>query len=192
MADEPKVGENTFTIDDSEYQEALKDIKFDEFSTVEEANNMTPATEIIPDEKGKALYPVPIHLMGILIGRQRQTMRRIMMQTSTEMEQCSWVDNGKRIMGFSITGAAEAVKAAIDVMINTISDMEDQKATKFLKGHLRIPKKKAGRGKANPKPTPRPNAGTKQPTGKKEICPHFLVGSCKFGVKCRSLHSRGK
>ena len=135
-------------------------------------------------------YPVPTHLMGLIMGRQKTTLRRIIHQTSTEIEPLSWVEDGERFMGFSIQGSPSAIENAIAEMIAAIKGMDVTRAIKIIKGHIKPEKKED-------------NQSTKTSTGSKlskpkyenptssNICIHFKKGNCRYGINCRRSHSQG-
>lgn len=196
--------------DDPSYQAAIKQLDLENLDLVNEANSMVQSADTSPVDGETYRYQVPTHLMGLAIGRQRVTMRRISHQTSTEIEQCSWTveDDASthRHMGFSILGSAEAIRNAIDAFIRVIREMELSKATKMISGHIIKPsvntnkvskqKDNATAKKKTPTATPKKVAGDKK-TGSKstktknQLCPHYVKGQCRYGVKCWNKHSLG-
>ena len=99
-----------------EYQERIRHMNLDELVMTGEAENMVPAIEAPAAVNGVVRYPVPFHLMGLVMGRQKVTLNRIVNQTSTEIEPVSWVEDNIRHMGFYILGSPEAVRYAINEM----------------------------------------------------------------------------
>lgn len=194
------------------YQEAVQNVDLDSLDMAVEAANMMSAADITVTEGVKFRYPVPTHLIGLIVGRQKVTLRRICNQTSTEIEQCSWaVTDGtteKRQMGFTILGSPAAIREAVDEMVTVIKVMDLPKAIKLISGHIKKP-----RDTAKMNPTKKPSATTsvkpaKQPTGtsksttnskksgsksksKGQICSHYLKGQCRYGINCRKQHSKG-
>lgn len=189
--------------DDPKYQAAIQNLDLENLDMKHEAGAMTPADDITAADGEKFRYSVPAHLLGFIVGRQKVTIRRISNQTSTEIEQCSWsVGDGadaERQMGFAIQGSVSSIKDAITAMIAVVADMEVDKASSLIKGHL---KKKPANGDRKPKKIPgttKKPATTKQSAGNKSgskfkkgpICPHYVKGHCKYGIKCWHKHSLG-
>ena len=154
---------SSFFVDDPEYQTSLKEFNYDELSMSAEADKMTPSDDVSFEEDGSLKYAVPMHLMGLLVGRQKQTMRRIMNMSSTELEQGSWTHDGLRLMGFKMLGSTEGIKKAVDLMIATIRTMESDKAASLMRNHIRIPKKTPKKKSSKKPETKEPGANPKEP-----------------------------
>ena len=71
------------------YKDAIDSINLDEFNPQAEASRMLVSSEAVI-EGNHLLYPVPTHLMGLVVGKGKKTLRRIYYQTHTEIEQRSW------------------------------------------------------------------------------------------------------
>ncbi len=162
-------GEPRALFSDREYQQKIRQMNLDELDMNAEADSMTRAIDINP-EGNIFRYAVPMHLMGPIMGRQKATLRRIVNQTSTEIEPLSWVENNKRLMGFYILGAKDAIRAAVSEMIAVVRNMNKFKAKKIIKGHMK------------------PNIGGKS----SKICVHFARGNCTYGNNCRFTHKKSK
>ncbi len=171
-------------VDDPLYQAAIKDVDLSDLNKEQQSQLMVQFDEISLNDQTSFRYPVPPHLMGVLVGKQKLTMSRIMRQTCTEIEQMSWVEgegaSAIRVMGFLIKGSTDAIGEAIDEMLKTVKEMDAQKAAKIIRGHI----------KPDRMPDRKPVDGGKGKKG--EMCPFFLKGNCKYGVKCRKSHSKGK
>ena len=169
-----------------------------------EVKTMTPLSQCDIPEDEPFLYAVPMHLMGIIIGRQKVTLKRIVNQTATEIEPISWVVNGARTMGFRILGAPEAISKAINQMILAIKFADNVKARKLIEAHLVTQgvKKPALTKKSTPakKPAPVKKQVTakpdkeQKPGGSKsgKVCVYYAKGSCTHGPNCRFLHKNTK
>ncbi len=152
-----------------EYQERIRHMNLDELVMTGEAENMVPAMQAPEAVNGVVRYPVPFHLMGLVIGRQKATLNRIINQTSTEIEPVSWVEDNIRHMGFYILGSPEAVRSAINEMIAAVRNMDKFRAKNIIKSHMSY---KPGGGKSA------------------KLCRHFSKGHCKLGNKCRFTHKK--
>lgn len=189
--------------EDPQYLAEIAKVDLDKLDLVAEAATMILSADITVEDGEKFQYPVPVHLMGLLVGRQKATTCRIANQTSTEIEQGSWsVDDGNdttRMMGFIIQGSAEAIKSAIDAMIATVRNMGTEKASKLISGHLKRKSaddnKKAKKAKQDDptKKAPGGQSGGKvgSKSKKTSLCPHYIKGKCNYGVKCWNKHSFG-
>ncbi len=156
--------EYKFFFHDPLFKNAVNAVETESLDMTAESSQMTPSSEI--DIDGNILlYPVPTHLMGLIVGKGRRTLRRIYFQTHTEIEQHSWVigegPDAKRVMGFKIQGAPDAIKAAIDEMVDVIATMNKDKAVNMIKWQQKKnqpatpdqPKPStSGLGSAKPKP----------------------------------------
>ena len=157
--------------------------------------------------------------MGLITGRQKQTIRRIINQTSTEIEPISWSEDGGRQMGFKMLGSHESITKAIDLMVDVVRSMDVTRAQRIIKGHQRpeksnVPKKPASKDAtvkttskpATSKPTPTSATGKGIPgkrsgskssassvkTSESVVCVHFRRGNCKHGSRCRDRHVSAK
>ena len=189
---------------DPEYIRTIKQIDPASLDMILEADKMTPSAETEPVDGEKFRYAVPMHLMGLILGKHRVTIKRIIHQTATEIEQCSWAEgvgnDARRVMGFEIIGSADAVRKAIDAMIKVVRESDAQKVSRILSGHIRAqedppkggkPKKAKNQGAAKPGPRKSYGANPRKPYGENPICRFYRKGYCKYGIKCKESHSRG-
>ncbi len=196
--DEPDTSDNIkkYFLSDPYYQECIKGVNLDELDMVHEADEMIKPADIDFDEEEIPFkYRVPPYLMGLITGRQKQTIRRIINQTSTEIEPISWSEEGRRQMGFKILGSHEAITTAIDLMVDVVRTMDVTRAQRIIKGHYRPEK-------AEPKPTPKaatskstPKATTSKSTPKATTSkpnPKAATGKGKSGNKGGSKSTSGK
>ena len=218
MDDEPGTACQKYFMGDPYYQESIKSLDLENLDMGHEAEEMVKPSEIDFDEEEVPFkYRVSPYLMGLITGRQKQTIRRIINQTSTEIEPISWAEDGRRQMGFKILGSQESIVKAINLMIDVVRTMDNYRAKRILKGHQMPEKKEPAPAKpatGKPKPTkpstskPEPaKASTskgKTPTGKgksskntgskssdNDICPRFsATGNCKYGSRCNKKHVR--
>ena len=220
----PPAEEKTSSVEyyeDPFYLKAIKEVKLEELDLSHEATVMIPSSELSGEIVGTRFkYPVPTHLMGLIIGKGKKTLRRIYHQTYTEIEQISWTvgegDSAERMMGFQIKGSSEAIINAVDCMIEVVNETSKDHAIRVLKGHMNSDSGKPDAGPSAPKKKPntaggkKPNPGGKgpKPGGSKsggkggnpkrskpkpdnEICEHFLQAKCRYGINCPQAHSMG-
>ena len=166
--DEPQIaGEPKTLYNLPEYQECIKRMNLEGLVMSNEADSMTRAIDVKPVEGTPLRYIVPMHLMGLIIGRNKITLNRIINQTSTEIEPMSWVENNERLMGFYILGSAAAIRSAINEMVAVVRNMDKTRAKKVIMSHLR-----PGGGKSS------------------KLCIHFAKGHCTYGNSCRFTHKK--
>ncbi len=204
-ADDTKNNQDGMSFQDHpDFLAAVKKVNLETLNMVEEADSMIPVAELSPEiVETQFKYPVPSHLMGFIIGKNKKSLRRIQHQTYTEIEQTSWVigegNNAERYMGFEILGSYDAILEAIKCMIDVVRRTSNHLAVKVMNGYLKVDSKpqpkqpqkgKKGKGKTTshpPKARSKPNDGNKV-----KICEHFLKARCRDGVKCSMAHSMGK
>ena len=188
----------------SEYRDSISSIDLDQLDMENEAKTMTPVAQCDIPEDEPFQYAVPMHLMGIVMGRQKVTLKRIINQTATEIEPISWVVNGSRVMGFKILGAPEAIAKAVNQMLLAVKFSDNVKARKLIAAHLvtQGAKKSEPTKKSTPAkksvPTKKPET-TKPEEDQKhggsksgKVCVYYAKGSCTHGSKCRFLHKNTK
>ncbi len=161
-----------------EYQEKVKSMDLNQLDLDSEADAMVPPDHAVIED-GATQYEVPMYLMGIIMGRQKITLNRLVNQTKTEIDPLSWVKDGNRVMGFKILGADDAIRHAIALMIQAVRNMNIDRAKKLLTGHLR-----SGAWKSKPKAGP--SGGSKS----SKLCDKFALGKCPNGDKCRYRHKK--
>ncbi len=183
------------------YKSKIRSLNLDELNMSEEADTMTKVEDCSISEDEPLKYPVPPQLMGLLIGRQKVTLKRIVNQSATEIEPISWVEEGQRVIGFEILGSVEAISKAIGLMIRTVRSMDRIRAKRIIMGHIKTADKLEGRREephGRDDPARKPNTqGKPHPQGKPgsksfKICPQFSKkGHCSYGSTCKFVHRKG-
>ncbi len=166
--------------DHREYQDKVRSMNLDELDMNSEANSMC-SPEMIEIDDGSTHYQVPMHLMGVVMGRQKVTLNRIVNQSKTEIEPLSWVVDGVRVMGFTILGSDDAIRHAVTLMIDAVRKMQADRAKKLLSGHLRSGARRPNQGPSGPS-----SAGSKSA----KLCDKYAKGKCPAGNKCRYQHKK--
>ena len=170
-----------------EYQDKVKSLDLDNLDMHDEADSMVPP-DLVEIDDGAARYEVPMHLMGVVMGRQKVALHRMINQSKTEIEPLSWVANDERVMGFSILGSDDAIRHAVTLMIDSVRKMSADRARKLLEGHLRSEARKP-----NQRPSAGPSSGASgSGSGSKsaKLCDKFSRGKCSLGNKCRFQHKK--
>ncbi len=208
--DQNKTDEHSSVFQYSEYKDKIRALNLEELNMVAEADAMIAADDcnVIEDEPFR--YSVPPQVMGLLIGRQKVTLKRIINQTATEIEPLSWVVDGQRLMGFELLGSTEAIKKAISIMIRTVRNMDKTRAKRIIAGHINTADRNDGRrdpDRSDPSRRPRDDdsprrrprdddSGSKSKPHKSKsnkACWQFNKGHCPNGNYCRFQHiKKGK
>ncbi len=186
---EPEPGQSkepTSVFAHQEYKDKIREIDLDGLDMTQEADAMTKPEECEINEDEPYRYEVPMQLMGMLIGRQKVTLNRIINQTATEIEPKSWVVEGRRVMGFELLGSQESIRKAITAMIRTVRLMDKTRAKRIISAHIKTAEKKDS---SRPEPSKPKPPGSKFKS--KKICIDFTKGKCTYGEKCKFQHKKG-
>ncbi len=164
-----------------------------------EEADMTKAEDCVITEDEPLKYPVQPHLMGLLIGQQKVTLKCMINQSATEIETVSWVEEDQRVIGFEILSLVEAISKAIGLMIRTVRTMDRIRVKKIISVHIKTTDEIEGRREEpqRHKEPPRKLPGKPHHLGKPgsklfKICPQFSKkGHCPYGSNCKFVHKKG-